>query len=169
MSLRPVLAVIVGLVAAMGAAVEAAPLPSPSGEVLLTVRGNISRPNVGDEARFDRAMLDRLASRSIVTTTPWHPGPGRFEGPLFSALLDAVGANGSEVRVVALNGFEASIPISDFERYDVILAMRRNGQPMPIRDFGPLFVVYPFDQHPELRTEAIRFRSVWQVNRIFVY
>ncbi|OBX34441.1 hypothetical protein A8U91_03494 [Halomonas elongata] len=70
---------------------------------------------------------------------------------------------------MALNGFEASIPISDFERYDVILAMRRNGEPMPIRDFGPLFVVYPFDQHPELRTEAIRFRSVWQVNRIVVY
>lgn len=170
MSFRLVLAVIVGLVVAtMGVAVQAAPLPSPSGKVILTIRGDISRPNVGDEAHFDRAMLDRLPSRSIVTTTPWHPGPGRFEGPLFSALLDAVGANGSEVRVVALNGFEARIPVSDFKRYNVILAMRRNGEPMPIRDFGPLFVVYPFDQHSELKTEAIRFRSVWQVNRIFVY
>ncbi|MDT8894490.1 oxidoreductase [Halomonas sp. I1] len=170
MSLRLVFTVIIGLVvAALGVAVQAAPLPPPSGEVILTIRGDIAHPNVGDEARFDRAMLDRLASRTIDTTTPWQPGPGCFEGPLFSALLDAVGADGDEVRVGALNGFEARIPVSDFKRYDVILAMRRNGEPMPIRDFGPLFVVYPFDEHPDLKTEAIRFRSVWQVNRIFVY
>ncbi|SEM04324.1 molybdopterin-dependent oxidoreductase [Halomonas caseinilytica] len=165
-----VLAMIVGLVVAtMGTAVQAMPLPSPSGEVVLTIRGDIEHPNVGDEARFDRAMLDRLPSRTIVTRTPWQPGTGRFEGPLFSALLEAVGANGDEVRVRALNGFEADIPVSDFERYDVILAMRRNGEPMTIRNFGPLFVVYPFEEHPELMTEAIRFRSVWQVHHIFVY
>ncbi len=69
-----VLAMIVGLVVAtMGTAVQAMPLPSPSGEVVLTIRGDIEHPNVGDEARFDRAMLDRLPSRTIVTRTPGNP------------------------------------------------------------------------------------------------
>lgn len=149
--------------------VQAATLPAPSGPVVLTVEGNIAHPNVGDEARFDRAMLEALPSRVIVTDTPWHDGAGRFEGPLAEALLEAVGARGDQLRVVALNGFEAKIPVSDFKRYDVILAMRRDGEIMSIRDFGPLFVLYPFNAHPELVTEAIRFRSVWQVSRIQVY
>ncbi|MBB3232293.1 oxidoreductase [Halomonas stenophila] len=151
------------------AAEEAAALPVPDGPIMLTVGGDITRTNVGDEARFDRAMLEALPARTIVTSTPWHPESNRFAGPLAEAILQAVGAEGRRVRVSALNGFEAMIPVSDFERYDVILAMQRNGTPMPIRDFGPLFVLYPFDAHPELVTEAIRFRSVWQVNRIEVY
>lgn len=150
-------------------AAGSAALPAPDGPVMLTVGGDITRTNVGDEARFDRAMLEALPARTIVTSTPWHPETNRFEGPLAEAILRAVGAEGRRVRVSALNGFEAMIPVSDFERYDVILAMQRNGAPMPIRDFGPLFVLYPFDAHPELVTEAIRFRSVWQVNRIEVY
>ncbi|MBB3189467.1 oxidoreductase [Halomonas cerina] len=147
---------------------EAAPLPAPTGPTLLTVSGHITRTNVGDQARFDRAMLEALPGRGIETNTPWHREVGRFEGPLAEALLEAVGARGDVVRIRALNGFEARVPVSDFRRYGVILAMTRNGEPMAIRDFGPLFVLYPFSEHPELHTEAIRFRSVWQVNHIHV-
>lgn len=146
----------------------AAALPAPEGPVLLTISGDIGRTNGEGVARFDRAMLEALPSRIIETRTPWHQGVGRFEGPLAEALMRAVEARGDRVRVVALNGFEAEIPRRDFARYDVILAMRRNGEIMPIRRFGPLFVLYPFDAHPELLTEAIRFRSVWQVTRIRV-
>jgi hypothetical protein len=46
--------------------------------------------------------------------------------------------------------------------------MKRNGDSMAIRDLGPLFVLYPFDDHPELLTEMIRFRSVWQVDHLHV-
>lgn len=147
---------------------EAAPLPAPTGPTLLTVSGNIARTNMGDQARFDRAMLEALPGRRIETDTPWHREVGRFEGPLAEAVLDAVGAHGEVVRIRALDGFEARVPVADFRRYDVILAMSRNGEPMAIRDFGPLFVLYPFSDHPELHTEAIRFRSVWQVSHIHV-
>lgn len=44
--------------------------------------------------------------------------------------------------------------------------MSRNGSPMQIREFGPLFVLYPFDDHPELHNETVRFRSVWHVVHI---
>ena len=75
---------------------------------------------------------------------------------------------GRQLRVKALNDFVAEIPVSDFEDNDVLLAMRRDGKPMSVRNFGPLFVLYPFDDHPELQTEKIRFRSVWQVATIVV-
>ncbi|GED21129.1 molybdopterin-dependent oxidoreductase [Halomonas halmophila] len=165
----PVVMLLAVTLASFKAVAALEPLPEPSGEVILTISGDITHTNAGDEARFDRAMLNHLASRTIVTDTPWHEEASRFEGPLFTALLDAVGAEAEQVRVGALNGFEAKIPVTDFQRYDVILAMRFNGDRVPIRDFGPLLVMYPFDEHPELHTEVIRFRSVWQVDRIFVY
>lgn len=143
-------------------------LPAPSGEVILKISGNTVHTNVGNEVHFDRDMLMDLLPRTIETRTPWHGQPGSFEGPLFRSVLEAAGARGDRVWVHALNGFEAPIPVEDFHEYDVILAMKHNGQPMAIRDFGPLFVLYPFDQHPELNNETIRFRSVWQVGRIHV-
>lgn len=143
-------------------------LPAPTGEVILTVSGNIEHTNAGAQAHLDRDMLMAMEPRVIETNTPWHSEPGRFEGPLFRAVLSAVGARGERVQVQALDGFEAEIPVSDLETYDVILAMKRNGDTMAIRDLGPLFVLYPFDDHPELLTEMIRFRSVWQVDHLHV-
>lgn len=147
----------------------ASPLPTPTGRVLLTLSGDIAHANVGDEAHFDRAMLEALPARVIETHTPWHRDRGRYEGPLVRALLETVGAAEAEqVRIRALNHYEAEVPMTDFRRHDVILAMTRDGEPLTIREYGPLFVLYPFDEHPELLTEAIRFRSVWHVERIIV-
>ncbi|MDI5892860.1 molybdopterin-dependent oxidoreductase [Halomonas rhizosphaerae] len=147
----------------------ASPLPTPKGTVLLTLSGDIANANVGDEAHFDRAMLQALPTRVIETHTPWHRDRGRYEGPLVRALLEAVGADDVEqVRIRALNHYEAEVPVSDFRRHDVILAMTRDGESLTIREYGPLFVLYPFDEHPELLTEAIRFRSVWHVEQIIV-
>jgi hypothetical protein len=85
----------------------AASLPSPTGEVILTISGNIAHANAGAEAHLDRDMLMALESRVIETNTPWHREPGRFEGPLFRAVLAAAGARGERVHVQALDGFEA--------------------------------------------------------------
>ncbi|WP_445003391.1 molybdopterin-dependent oxidoreductase [Halomonas mongoliensis] len=141
-------------------------LPTPTGEVLLTISGDIARPNVGDEARFDREMLKAIAPTEVQTRTPWHADDGRYEGPLLREVLAAAGVRSEQVWVRALNDYEAEIPLAELEEYDVILAMRRNGSPMQIREFGPLFVLYPFDDHPELLNETVRFRSVWHVVHI---
>ncbi len=156
------------LLMCVAAAVHAHPLSTPEGEVMLTVEGNISRTNGGGVARFDRAMLQELPQGTIVTHTPWTEGSSHFRGPLLSAIYDAVGARGDSLHVVALNDFAADVPLAEAKEYGVILAMRRDGEPMPVREYGPLFVLYPFDDYPELQTEEVRFRSVWQVARIVV-
>ncbi|MFC3390900.1 oxidoreductase [Aidingimonas halophila] len=143
-------------------------LPRPQGAVILKLSGDLHNTNVGDEAHFDRAMLDELPSRVIETHTPWTDGKSRYKGPLATAVLEAAGARGGWLKVRALNDFAADVPRSDLEEYDVILAMERDGEPMPIRDYGPIFVLYPFDDHPDLNNETIRFRSVWQVSEIHI-
>ncbi|KXS36965.1 MAG: hypothetical protein AWU55_2707 [Halomonadaceae bacterium T82-2] len=165
--MRPVLLLLI-LFLPCTAALAAAELPAPQGRVILTVSGDITRTNTGDEARFDAAMLRGLGMHAVATHTPWTDGVSRFEGPLLRDVLKAVGARGQRLQVKALNDFVAAIPVSDVEDYDVLLAMRRDGEPLTIRSFGPLFVLYPFDAHPELQTERIHVRSVWQVAAITV-
>lgn len=147
---------------------QAIALEPPEGPVILVVSGNVGQPNVGNEAHFDKAMLASLDQHETITRTPWYDGMVNFSGPLGRAILEAAGAEGESMRVVALNEYAATVPISDFENYDVILAMQANGKALRIRDHGPLFVIYPFDQYPDLLNERIFSRSVWQVARIDV-
>ncbi|WP_252106514.1 MULTISPECIES: molybdopterin-dependent oxidoreductase [unclassified Halomonas] len=141
-------------------------LEPPQGPVLLVVSGHLDNTNVGDEAHFDRAMLEALEQHETHTHTPWHDGAVNFSGPLGRALLEAVGSDSDQVRVTALNDYAATIPVSDFYQYDLIFAMRADGEPLRVRDQGPLFVIYPFDDDPDLLNEITLNRSVWQVNRL---
>lgn len=154
----------VGLVANQAMALE-----SPAGKTVLVVSGDITQTNVGDEAHFDMAMLASLEQGEIVTQTPWHEGKVSFSGPLGVALLAEVGAQGSDLRVTALNDYAADVPASDFAEHGVVLATHKDGEPMSIREQGPLFIVYPFDDNPDLLTETYLTRSVWQVAAIDVY
>jgi hypothetical protein len=156
-----------GLIALAGQAF-AAPLTSPQGDPILVVSGSITNTNDGEVARFDRQMLEAIGTVKVTTLTPWYDTPSEFEGVSMRALMAFVGARGSEVLATALNDYRSAIPMSDFDRYDVVLALRRDGKPMPIRDKGPLFIVYPFDSDPQLQTEQYYSRAVWQVKELNV-
>lgn len=143
------------------------PLEAPKGPVLLTVTGKITNRNRGETAVFDLEMLERLERGVITTTNPWMPGTNEFSGPYFSALLKAVGATGTNpVVVTALNDYIGSVPHDDIYSLGLVLATRRNGKPLKIREKGPLFVVYPFLQKPEIFDEIHFCRSVWQIKTI---
>jgi hypothetical protein len=144
------------------------PLPTPRGEVVLTVTGTIGRTNAAGEARFDRSMLEALGLRSLVTWTPWTDGEIAFEGVPGRDVIAAVEAHGREVRASALDDYECTIPLVDFERYDVLLALRMNGRQLAVRDKGPIWIVYPWSTHPELDDQATRRRSVWQLATLHV-
>ena len=143
-------------------------LAQPKGNPILTITGQIGITNEQGAAVFDREMLEGIGMEKVVTTTPWHTGEVTFEGPPIAKLLDSVEAKGNSVRVVALNDYVVTIPIDDFARHGVILAMKRDGNYMPIRDKGPLFVIYPYDSNPELKQQMYYARSAWQVKRIEV-
>ena len=153
----------------LGSALAApAPLKPPSGEPILEITGQIEAKNTATGATFDREMLEAIGLTKVKTTTPWHSGTVEFEGIPLSKLLDSVGATGKTVRAVALNDYASSIPISDFAAHGVILALKRDGQYMPVRDKGPLFIIYPYDSSPELKSQMYYARSVWQVKRLEV-
>jgi len=143
-------------------------LEKTKGHAIVTITGQITEKNSGADAQFDAAMLDKLPQVKITVPTPWYKEEQTFEGPLFRDVLKAAGSKGSKLYVVALNDYAAEIPLADLEKYDVILARKINGKVLTVRDKGPLFVMYPFDKKPELRTKEIYSRCVWQVNRVRV-
>ncbi len=147
---------------------SAASLPDPSEKPILVVTGKTSVTNNDGTAQFDRAMLEALGQTSFSTSTPWYKEPVKFEGVPLAKLMDAVGASGERIVAIALNDYSAEMPMEDARKLGVILALKRDGEYMTVRDKGPLFVVYPFDGNPDLKAQKYYSRSVWQVARIEV-
>jgi len=150
--------------------VGAADLSEPSGEEILIVDGAVSVSNRGGEAVFDHAMLADIDTHQFTTNNPWDETVSTFEGVRLSNLMTAlgVGADAELIVVAALDGYVAEVPISDFARFEPILAWSRDGERMTVRDKGPLWLVYPYDSDDELTGEVYSARSVWQIERITV-
>lgn len=146
----------------------AEPLAKPTGKPILVISGNISNTNVDDTAQFDRDMLEAIGLVTVETTNPWYDGRVRFEGVLMDKLMALVGAKGTNVTAVALNDYVSKLPMEDFTKFNVILAMKRDGNYMPVRDKGPLFIIYPYDSDPQLQTQTYYTRSAWQVAKLIV-
>jgi hypothetical protein len=91
-----------------------------------------------------------------------------YEGVLLRDLLKTVEANGTVLSIAALNDYSADMDVADTQSIDVILAFKRNGKYMPVREKGPLFVVFPFSDRPSLKVQQRFAQSVWQVSRITV-
>jgi hypothetical protein len=143
-------------------------LAAPTGDVILEISGQVTSSNAEGRVEFDLAMLDALPQRETVTATPWHEGKHSFSGPTIASILEAAGATGGTLRIAALNDYAAEMPVDDARTIPVILATRIDGEEISIRDKGPLFVIYPFDEQPDLFNEVYFNRSVWQVNVIEV-
>jgi hypothetical protein len=152
----------------LGVALPGHALVPPSGPVVLTVRGRVRLTNDGALAQFDMAMLAAMPQHSFGTRTPWYPEPRRFTGPLLRDVLAAAGAQGSMLRLLALNDYRVEMPFDDVLRHDVLLARLLDDKPMAVRDKGPLFVIYPFDSRQELRSPTYYSRSAWQLRTIDV-
>ncbi|OGA97972.1 MAG: hypothetical protein A3E25_22035 [Burkholderiales bacterium RIFCSPHIGHO2_12_FULL_69_20] len=153
---------------ALLASLPAWALDPPKGKVLLSITGQLTRANAAGRADFDRAMLDALPQHSFTTSTPWYKAPHKFSGPLLRDVLAAAGAQGSTLRAVALNDYKVQIPADDAQRYKVLMATRLDDKPMTLRERGPLFIIYPYDDSADLRSERYYSRSAWQLRRLEV-
>lgn len=117
-------------------------------------------------AGFDMGFLKSLPQRTFVSKTPWYKDSVSFTGPLLRDVLAAAKAKGALIHAVALDEYQAKIPFSDAQDYDVILAHQINGETLTPKNKGPLFVVYPYDSKPELQTVRFYERSIWQLKAL---
>lgn len=138
-------------------------LPLQADETILTVTGLSDGQEVQDYTLSD---IEAMASIDIVTSTPWTLGQTRFTGVPLALFLN--GQASGTLRMVALNDFIQNMPLADIEALSPIVAFALDGQRMSVRDKGPLWVVYPFDEDIRFQTETIYARSVWQLRRLHI-
>ena len=146
-------------------------LPKPEGRVILVVDGNIEHTNDDSgEARvsFDMAMLDALEGASFETTNPWRPEMNTYEGPLLRSILEFVGAGSTKLQALAIDDYSADIDVAEYEGFPVIVASQFNGERMRIRDLGPLWIMFPLSDYPELDTNKNKARAIWQLKSMTI-
>lgn len=128
---------------------------SPTGEVVLVVKGRITRTNVENEYHFDLAMLEDMIDTKFEWDDPWF-GKHTYEGISLVTLLKELGVpdDASYIKFVAKDGLTAEYPISMLKEHPkIILAIKMDGNYIPDEMVGPLRVVIPYDQYPELEEE----------------
>lgn len=143
-------------------------LPAPTGEIVLTVTGKIAVTNQDGGAAFDLDMLKAIGEVTFKTSTPWTEGEQTFTGVPLNALLQTVGVTEGTLTAKAINDYAVEIPVSDAVADGPILAYLQNGNPMSVREKGPLWVVYPYDLNDDYQAEVIYSRSIWQLSSIDV-
>ena len=145
---------------------QAEDLETPTGEVVLTVSGNIAQTGPEGVALFDMEMLQALPQRSFETSTIWTEGETSFVGVPLSVLLERIGAEGATIRATAINDYAVEIPVESIWAQDPIVAYEMDGAAMSRRQKGPLWIVYPYDSDTKYQTEVIYSRSIWQLDRL---
>jgi hypothetical protein len=127
---------------------------SPDGEVL-------------SERILEEADIAALEQREIRTNTPWTDGVQTFSGPPIGVLAALGPLRARQATFIALNAYLETLPAEDWTEHGAILAVKRNGMHMDIREHGPYWVMYPIDSDPDtLDTQRYYGRMVWQVKEI---
>ncbi len=166
--IKAVIGIGLAAICSLSLAVSASAQAQPEGPVILEISGAISAANSNGAMQYDRQMLESLELHEITTETPWTEGTTVFQGVLAQDLMNRIGADGNTVTAIALNDYSVDIPITDFADFGVILALRRDGAYMSVRDRGPIWVIYPWSDDTDLQNELYYSPSIWQLKALIV-
>ena len=142
----------------------AASAASHSDDLVLTINSPAKEP-----LELNLAQLDEMTQREIETSNEFVSGEVSFSGPLARDIVEKVGGNvESTIILTAANEYQISVPADDFFKYDVVLATRMDGALLSRRDKGPIWLMYPISDHPELQDSAVNSKLIWQLVKLEV-
>lgn len=123
--------------------------------------------NGSEELGFTLDEIAAMPQITIVTDSEFTDGLVEFRGPLVRDILAMLDLGEAEtVRFTAANDYFVDIPTSDFWDYDAILALEADGVALSRRTKGPIWLMYPIADFPELRDRVYNNRLIWQVVKI---
>lgn len=155
------------------------------GTVILTVTGDVELPTraassedvdkffiyneitFDKAAQFDTAALQALPQVTVRADFPKDGAVYSFEGPLLKDVLASVGATGEIVTIRALDGYAVEIPLEAAFVNGAVVALKRDGIPFAIGDFGPTHVIFPRAERPDLASMPDDW-WVWSIYHIHV-
>lgn len=132
---------------------------APCGAVVTLRFADASGPR---QMQFTMAEIERLGVVAVTTSTPFTIGRLPLSGPPGYAIAQLVATDYSSVLVTSESGAVVEVEAEVFN-YEAILATRLSDAPLAVRDRGPFWLVYDFDQARPERRDFLRARSVWHV------
>ena len=136
------------------------------GDVVLTVTYGDGSGRPKREITF--AELLALPKAGFETTTVWTNGPQTFEGVWLADLVAELGVESGSMEMLALNDYLVDFEVDGLAERKALVAYRHNDELMSPRHKGPLWIVFPYDEGPQFRTEITYVSSIWQLDRIEV-
>jgi hypothetical protein len=127
----------------------------------------VSADGASESLSFDELLA--MPQTKVVTKNDYVDHSAEFTGPSLKEILvrHNIGQDATLI-MSAINDFSVKVPASDAYQYDVILALFKDGKKMPVREKGPMWVIYPMDDHAELRDDVYNSRIIWQLRSITV-
>jgi hypothetical protein len=84
-------------------------------------------------------------------------------------VLHLAEARGDSVELRTFDDYSVTLTVSEARHYGAILAYSMNGKRLKVRDFGPLFLIFPRDAYPSELTGAVAdTKYVWQVKALIL-
>lgn len=123
--------------------------------------------HTGQKHELSREQLLSLPQSEITTVLPWSEGESVYSGVTLQAVVEAVNLSVSSlVTFVALNDYKVTVPKEDFYDYQPIIAIKRDGKFMSVRDKGPYWLIYPLSSNPDINSTDFHAKSIWQIRDI---
>ncbi len=137
------------------------------GPIILTISGTVANPSrgpvdeadkffsyndvmFGQAAQFDFAALQGVGMTTIKADFPMGGDVHEYQGPLLADVLAAAGATGSTVTVKALDGYQVDLDLAEAVANGAVIALKRDGMPFAIGDYGPTHLVFPRAERADL-------------------
>ena len=156
------------VLAALAAVLVTPQVPAPS-----RAAGFAARPSIplrilsgGTETVLRTRDLSAMPQRSVKAVTPWTEGVVTFSGVPFETLAREFGGDAGRVTLKAINAYKITLEVPELLADEALLAIRMNGRPMPVRDKGPIWLVFPSARRPELAHADNVHRWIWQIDEI---
>lgn len=132
---------------------------------ILTVTGKVEHSGMS----FSFDDLKAQPHFQVETETIWTNKQHRYTAISVAQLLKKVGAKGENLRFIALNDYAIEVPVKLLLDNHAFIAFEQDGKPMRIRDKGPLWVLYPFTDSPQINTPFYQSHCAWQLKTIEVF
>lgn len=128
----------------------------------------------GKTVQMNWQQLEALATTHIKTTDANNViRPHQvfdFRGVPVSLLLKKFGyqPHVTEVTFIAYNSYQVTVNLQDLIKYPIILAIANNGKPISRNQGGPIYLVFPQTQYPQLQQPYPESYWVFYVSNMIV-
>lgn len=112
---------------------------------------------------YTREDLEKIEQISFRSSSPWMEGVHDFTGIPLLSLVQLIDPFAVRLEMTARDDYQVTFSTEDLTETWPILALTIDGNPISPRTKGPYWVVYPFDDNPDLQREDIYALSIWQV------